>query len=119
MYIPCSPPPPFPRGCQSISELKIATDREGRDRLVTMGVTNEVLLLSFKDPCYPRDIWNDKIKEGSIYFLPFDSHKNIIKELLSSDASKGDATSHSSEALVKQSDLGQTFRGQGILSEGF
>lgn len=46
-----------------------------------MGVTNEARLPSFKDPCHPRDIWNDKMKAGSIYILPFDNRKNIIKEL--------------------------------------
>lgn len=51
-----------------------------------MGVTNEAPFLSFKDPCHPCDIWNDKIKGGSIYILPFDNLKNIIKELGVKDA---------------------------------
>lgn len=78
-----------------------------------MGVTNETRLLSFKDPCHPRDIWNDKMKAGSIYILPFDNCKNIIKELWVKDASKRVEATYSSDVLIKEPDLWQTYRGQG------
>lgn len=78
-----------------------------------MGVTNEARLLSFKDPCHPRDIWNDKMKAGSIYILPFDNRKNIIKELWIKDASKRVEATYSSDGLIKEPDLWQIYRGQG------
>lgn len=78
-----------------------------------MGLTNEARLLSFKDPCHPHDIWNDKMKAGSIYILPFDNRKNIIKELWVKDASKSVEATYSSDGLIKEPDLWQIYRGQG------